>query len=78
MTVTQGTARSLSTLPVTVAGKTGTAQFDSANPAATRAVYSFRALRKSRIVITVLIEAGGEGSSAASPLLKKHYYGGQI
>ena len=36
MTVTQGTARSLSTLPVTVAGKTGTAQFDSANPAATR------------------------------------------
>ncbi len=72
MTVTEGTARSLNTLPVTVAGKTGTAQFDSANPSATHAWFTaFAPFENPRIVITVLIEAGGEGSAAASPVVKE-------
>ncbi|MHB8871273.1 MAG: penicillin-binding protein 2 [Candidatus Doudnabacteria bacterium] len=72
MTVTQGTARSLSTLPITAAGKTGTAQFDSANPGATHAWFTaFAPYENPRIVITVLIEAGGEGSLAASPVVKE-------
>lgn len=70
-TVTSGTARSLSTLPVTAAGKTGTAQFDAADPKATHAWFTaFAPYENPQIVITVLIEAGGEGSSAASPVVK--------
>jgi penicillin-binding protein 2 len=70
-TVTSGTARSLNTLPVTAAGKTGTAQFDGSNPAATHAWFTaFAPYENPKIVITVLIEAGGEGSSAASPVVK--------
>ncbi len=72
LTVTQGTARSLSVLPITAAGKTGTAQFDSANPAATHAWFTaFAPYENPKIVITVLIEAGGEGSAAASPVVKE-------
>ncbi len=71
-TVTSGTARSLSSLPITAAGKTGTAQFDGANPEATHAWFTaFAPYDNPKIVITVLIEAGGEGSSAASPVVKE-------
>ncbi len=71
-TVTSGTARSLESLPITAAGKTGTAQFDSANPNAAHAWFTaFAPYENPKIVITVLIEAGGEGSSAASPVVKE-------
>jgi penicillin-binding protein 2 len=71
-TVTSGTARSLNTLPITAAGKTGTAQFDAADPKATHAWFTaFAPYENPKIVITVLIEAGGEGSSAASPVVKE-------
>ncbi|GAC1412287.1 MAG: penicillin-binding protein 2 [Candidatus Doudnabacteria bacterium] len=70
-TVTSGTARSLNTLSITAAGKTGTAQFDAADPKATHAWFTaFAPYENPQIVITVLIEAGGEGSSAASPVVK--------
>jgi len=70
-TVVSGTARSLSTLPVTAAGKTGTAQFDGADPSAAHAWFTaFAPYENPQIVITVLIEAGGEGSSAATPVVK--------
>lgn len=70
-TVLGGTARSLSSLPISAAGKTGTAQFDGANPNAAHAWFTaFAPYENPQIVITVLIEAGGEGSSAATPVVK--------
>lgn len=70
-TVTAGTARSLNTLPITSAGKTGTAQFDSANPSAAHAWFTaFAPYENPQIAITVLIEAGGEGSSASVPIVR--------
>lgn len=71
-TVTSGTARSLNDLAINVAGKTGTAQFDSAEAGSTHAWFTaFAPYENPEIVITVLIEAGGEGSSAASPVVKE-------
>jgi penicillin-binding protein 2 len=70
-TVTNGTARSLNTLPITVAGKTGTAQFDGADLSRTHAWFTaFAPYENPKIAITVLIEAGGEGSTASSPVIK--------
>ncbi|MBU6447356.1 hypothetical protein KGQ24_00755, partial [Patescibacteria group bacterium] len=72
MTVTQGTAKSLQALPVDAAGKTGTAQFDSANPNAAHAWFTaFAPYENPQIVVTVLIEAGGEGSTAATPVVRE-------
>jgi penicillin-binding protein 2 len=65
--VTAGSARSLQSVPVEVAGKTGTAQWSSTKP--THAWFTgFAPYNKPQIVITVLIEAGGEGSSVAVPI----------
>lgn len=70
-TVTSGTARSLNSLPITAAGKTGTAQFDGANPAAAHAWFTaFAPYENPQIAIVVLIEAGGEGSSVSEPIVK--------
>ncbi|MBI4779070.1 penicillin-binding protein 2 [Candidatus Falkowbacteria bacterium] len=66
-TVTAGSARSLGSVPVEVAGKTGTAQWSSTKP--THAWFTgFAPYNKPEIVITVLIEQGGEGSSVAVPI----------
>jgi penicillin-binding protein 2 len=71
-TVTDGTARSMNTLPIAVAGKTGTAQFDGGDLSLTHAWFTaFAPYEDPKIAITVLIENGGEGSSAASPVVKK-------
>ena len=70
-TVTAGTAKSLNSLPITSAGKTGTAQFDDANPGSSHAWFTaFAPYENPQIVITVLIEAGGEGSSVSEPIVK--------
>jgi penicillin-binding protein 2 len=70
-TVLSGTAQILKTLPISAAGKTGTAQFDSADPAAAHAWFSaFAPYENPQIVVTVLIEAGGEGSSASAPVVR--------
>lgn len=66
-TVTAGSARSLEAVPVAVAGKTGTAQWAANKP--THAWFTgFAPYDKPEIVITILIEQGGEGSSVAVPI----------
>jgi penicillin-binding protein 2 len=65
--VTAGSARRLNTLPVTVAGKTGTAQSGIGKP--NHAWFTgFFPYEKPQVVITILIEHGGEGSSTAVPI----------
>lgn len=66
-TVVYGSGRALSSLPFAAAGKTGTAQWrkDRANHAW---FTSFAPYDKPEIVVTVLLEEGGEGSSTAVPV----------
>lgn len=66
-TITDGSAQFLSGLPVAVAGKTGTAEWSS-----TRAPHAwftgFAPYTNPELVLTVLVEEGGEGSSIAVPV----------
>jgi len=75
--VTVGSARSLAGLPVAVAAKTGTAQWSSSRP--THAWFtSFAPYDDPELVVTVVIEEGGEGSQTAAPVaarLYSWYYG---
>lgn len=67
--VTYGSARSLSTLPFTSAAKTGTAQWNKNRN--THAWFtSFAPFEAPEIVVTVLVEEGGEGSRTAAPIAK--------
>lgn len=69
-TVTSGSARSLSDLPVTAAGKTGTAQFSSKKKP--HAWFTgFAPYDDSEIVVTILVEEGEEGSRIAVPIAKE-------
>lgn len=69
-TVVSGSAQYLKFLPVAVAGKTGTAQTILGRP--TNAWFiSFAPYENPEIVLVVLIEEGGEGSSAAVPVAKE-------
>jgi penicillin-binding protein 2 len=68
-TVVYGSGRSLSTLPFTSAGKTGTAQWRNDKP--NHAWFtSFAPYDNPRIVVTVMLEEGVEGSSTAVPIAK--------
>ncbi len=69
-TVTYGSGRALVNFPVAVAGKTGTAQWrnDKPNHAWFTAYAPFD---DPQIVVTVLLEEGGEGSSVAVPVAQK-------
>ncbi len=70
-TVVSGTARALSTLPITSAGKTGTSQFDGSDPLKTHAWFTaYAPYENPQIAITVLVEAGGEGNATAEPIVK--------
>lgn len=69
-TVLSGSARSLSTLPVTSAGKTGTAQWSS-NKANHAWFTAFAPYENPAIVITVLVEEGREGSEVAAPIARE-------
>ena len=70
-TVVSGTARSLNTLPITSAGKTGTSQFDGSDPKRTHAWFTaYAPYEDPQIVIVVLVEAGGEGSSVSVPVVR--------
>ncbi len=72
--VTEGTSRLLNTLPIAVAGKTGTSQFDGADLSRTHAWFtSYGPYEDPQLVITVLVEAGGEGHAAAAPIAKDGY-----
>ncbi len=70
-TVTAGTAKPLNSLPITSAGKTGTSQFDGSDPSATHAWFTaYAPYEDPQIVVTVLVEAGGEGNAVAEPVVK--------
>lgn len=65
--VTYGSCQPLKTLPFAAAGKTGTAQWSKTHP--THAWFtSFAPYSDPQIVVTVLVEDGGEGSTVALPI----------
>ncbi|MDD2354162.1 MAG: penicillin-binding protein 2 [Patescibacteria group bacterium] len=66
-TITIGSARYLNSLPVEVAGKTGTAQWSSVKN--THAWFiGFAPYKNPELAFTILLEEGGEGSSTAVPI----------
>ena len=66
-TVLSGTAPSLRSLPFSSAGKTGTAQWRNDKP--NHAWFtSFAPFDNPQVVVTVMLEEGGEGSSSATPV----------
>jgi penicillin-binding protein 2 len=68
--VLNGTARSLQSLPVSSAGKTGTAQFG--NGEKTHSWFTaFAPYDNPEIAVTVLVEEAGEGNDAALPVAKQ-------
>lgn len=72
LTVTDGTGRALQTLSISSAGKTGTSQFDGSDPSRTHAWFTaYAPYEDPQIVVTVLVEAGGEGSAASVPITKE-------
>jgi penicillin-binding protein 2 len=68
-TILSGSAQSLKTSPWNIAGKTGTAQWNKSKP--NHAWFTgFAPFEDPQIVVTVLVEAGGEGSTAAVPVAR--------
>lgn len=68
-----GTAWPFFTFPIETAGKTGTAEYGDPK-GKTHAWYTaFAPVDNPTIVMTVLIESGGEGSSVASPIVKEAF-----
>ncbi len=68
-----GTAWPFFTFPITTAGKTGTAEFGDSKDRTHAWYTSFAPADEPKIVLTVLVEAGGEGSSIAAPIAKEAY-----
>lgn len=67
--VTDGSCKLLQTLPFLAAGKTGTAQWNKNKP--THAWFtSFAPFKNPQLVVTVLVEEGGEGSTVAMPIAR--------
>ena len=68
--VLTGSARRLSELPIAVAAKTGTAEWSSRkSPHAW--LTAFAPYEDPQIVVTVLVEEGGEGSAVALPVARE-------
>jgi penicillin-binding protein 2 len=65
----EGSARSLSILPFETAGKTGTVQVSSGKTNAVFAVYA--PLEDPQILLVIIVENGGEGSSTAVPIARE-------
>ena len=73
-TVTDGSGRSLNTLPIPVSAKTGTAQYDARDLSKYHAWFtSYAPSDNPQIAITVLVESGGEGYAVAGPVAKAAY-----
>ncbi|HEX8974479.1 MAG TPA: penicillin-binding protein 2 [Patescibacteria group bacterium] len=72
-TVVGGTAQPLKTLPVDVAGKTGTAQFGVGASQTHGWFVSFAPYDNPVIAMAVLVEGGGEGFTNAVPVTKETY-----
>lgn len=73
LTVTEGTAQSLNDLPVEVAGKTGTAQFQNNVDRTHGWFVSFAPYRDPKIALIVLVEGQGENGYHAVPVAKEVY-----
>jgi len=74
-TVTYGSARSLNSMSVEVAGKTGTAQWSDKKE--NHAWFTcFAPYKDPEIVLTVLVEEGGEGTDISVPIAREvlEYY----
>lgn len=69
-TITDGSGRSLSTLPVAAAGKTGTAEWSQNAPPHSWFV-GFAPYRDPEIAIAVLVEEGGAEGSTAVPVARE-------
>ncbi len=68
--VTEGSGRGLAALPVAIAGKTGTAQIGGSQE--THAWFtSFGPYDNPELVVTVLLERGGEGDEQAVPFARQ-------
>jgi len=68
--VVSGSGRALTNLLFKIAGKTGTAQY--ANNTKTHAWYTaYAPYENPEIVLTVIVEGGGEGHSTAVPIVKE-------
>ncbi len=77
-TIISGSARRLNYLPVEIAGKTGTAQWQS-NKSNHAWFTSFAPYHNPEIVLTVLVEEGGDGSRIAASIagdILRWYFGG--
>jgi cell division protein FtsI/penicillin-binding protein 2 len=70
-TVTSGSGRALSTLPVSAAGKTGTAQYGPNNEHKHAWFTAFAPYEKPEIAMVILLEGAGEGSDYAVPVAKE-------
>ena len=67
--ITTGSGRFLDSLPVAIAGKTGTAQSTPGKPE--HAWFTgYLPFENPKLILTVLIENGGEGSGIAVPIAK--------
>src|SRR3989338_121740 len=70
--VKYGSCRRLASLPFSVAGKTGTAQWNK-NKSNHAWFTSFAPVDEPEIVVTILVEEGGEGGSIAAPIAYEFY-----
>lgn len=78
-TITDGTAQVLKTMPIEIAGKTGTAQFGTAGQTHGWFI-CYAPFDDPKIAMAVLVEGGGEGNSSALPVTQealKWYFGGR-
>lgn len=71
-TTVSGSARSLGTLPVAVAGKTGTAQWNH-NQSPHAWFESFAPYENPRIALVVMVEEGAEGSAISAGIAREFY-----
>lgn len=69
-TVTSGSARSFNDLPIEVAAKTGTAQFDVKKEKTHSWFTAFAPYNDPSIAIAVIVEGGGEGHAVAAPIAR--------
>lgn len=69
-TVLEGTAKRMQNLPISSAGKTGTAQFDN-NEKEHAWFTAYAPYEDPQIAVTVLVEGGGEGGAAALPIAQE-------
>ena len=70
--VTIGSCQLLANLPIKIAGKTGTAQWSN-NKENHAWFTSFAPYDNPQIVVTVIVEEGGEGSKVAMPIVNQFY-----